>query len=90
MFNRVRYRRHDESIFLYAFDLIELNGDDLPHDPLEGRKTTLEMVDVAAVTWLLIDGGHLQWEAAEDRRAAQAARGDLINSLAWSAAARRR
>jgi hypothetical protein len=25
-FNRVRYRRHDESIFLYAFDLIELNG----------------------------------------------------------------
>jgi bifunctional non-homologous end joining protein LigD len=28
-FNRVRYRRHDESIFLCAFDLIELNGDDL-------------------------------------------------------------
>src|SRR5258705_9206448 len=24
-FNRVRYRHHDESIFLYAFDLIELN-----------------------------------------------------------------
>jgi hypothetical protein len=28
-FNRVRLRQHDESIFLYAFDLIELNGDDL-------------------------------------------------------------
>ena len=28
-FNRVRYRHHDESIFLYAFDLIELDGDDL-------------------------------------------------------------
>jgi hypothetical protein len=27
-FNLIRYR-HDESIFLYAFDLIELNGDDL-------------------------------------------------------------
>jgi hypothetical protein len=25
-FNRVRYRRHDESIFLYAFDLIELTA----------------------------------------------------------------
>src|SRR6185295_3032696 len=37
LFNRVRYRRHDESIFLYAFDLIELNGDDLRRDPLEGR-----------------------------------------------------
>jgi bifunctional non-homologous end joining protein LigD len=44
LFNRVRYRRHDESIFLYAFDLIELNGDDLRRDPLEGRKTTLEMI----------------------------------------------
>src|SRR5215472_1972427 len=44
LFNRVRHRRHDESIFLYAFDLIELNGDDLRRDPLEGRKATLEMV----------------------------------------------
>lgn len=43
-FNRVRHRRHDESIFLYAFDLIELNGDDLRHDPLENRKATLVMI----------------------------------------------
>ena len=42
-FNRGRYRHHDESIFLYAFDLIELNGDDLRRDPLEGRKGTLEI-----------------------------------------------
>jgi len=42
--NRVRYRHHDESIFLYAFDLIELNGDDLRPDPLEGRKASLEMI----------------------------------------------
>jgi ATP-dependent DNA ligase len=41
-FNLVRYRHHDESIFLYAFDLIELNGDDLRRQPLEGRKATLE------------------------------------------------
>jgi ATP-dependent DNA ligase len=40
-FNLVRYRHHDQSIFLYAFDLIELNGDDLRRDPLEGRKGTL-------------------------------------------------
>src|SRR5246127_4796312 len=37
-FNRVRYRHHGESIFLYAFDLIELNGDDLRPDPLERRR----------------------------------------------------
>jgi bifunctional non-homologous end joining protein LigD len=43
-FNLVRYRHHDESIFLYAFDLIELNGDDLRPDPLEGRRVTLEMM----------------------------------------------
>jgi bifunctional non-homologous end joining protein LigD len=43
-FNRVRYRRPDESIFLYAFDLIELNGDDLRRDPLEGRKARLEVI----------------------------------------------
>jgi bifunctional non-homologous end joining protein LigD len=40
-FNRVRYRHHDESIFLYAFDLIELNGDDLRPDPLEGARPRL-------------------------------------------------
>src|ERR1700741_4390669 len=43
-FNIVRYRRHDESIFLCAFDLIELNGDDFRHDPLERRKATLAMM----------------------------------------------
>jgi bifunctional non-homologous end joining protein LigD len=44
LFDRIRYRHHDESIFLYAFDLIELNGDDLRPDPLEGRKATLETI----------------------------------------------
>ena len=40
-FDLIRYRRHDDSTFLYAFDLIELNGDDLQGDPLEVRKATL-------------------------------------------------
>jgi bifunctional non-homologous end joining protein LigD len=44
LFNRVRYRHHDEAVFLYAFDLIELSGDDLRRYPLEGRKATLEMI----------------------------------------------
>ena len=33
-FNRIRYRRCDVTVFLYAFDLIELNGDDLRRDPV--------------------------------------------------------
>jgi bifunctional non-homologous end joining protein LigD len=41
-FDRIRYRR--ASVFLYAFDLIELNGDDLRRDPLEVRKATLASV----------------------------------------------
>jgi len=41
-FDRVRYRHHDESIFLYAFDLIELNGDDLRLDPLEAARPRLK------------------------------------------------
>ena len=43
-FDLVRYHRVNERIFLYAFDLIELNGDDLRPDPLEGRKATLQMI----------------------------------------------
>ena len=31
-------------MFLYAFDLIELNGDDLRRDPLQVRKATLASV----------------------------------------------
>ena len=42
--NLIRYRRHDDSTFLYAFDLIELNGDDLRRDPLEVRKATLASI----------------------------------------------
>jgi ATP-dependent DNA ligase len=43
-FDRIRYRRHDGDAFLYAFDLIELNGDDLRRDPLEVRKATLASI----------------------------------------------
>jgi ATP-dependent DNA ligase len=43
-FERIRYRQHDADVFLYAFDLIELNGDDLRRDPLEVRKATLASV----------------------------------------------
>ena len=40
-FDLVRHQRANDKIFLYAFDLIELNGDDLRRDPLEVRKATL-------------------------------------------------
>jgi bifunctional non-homologous end joining protein LigD len=41
VFDRLRYRRDDPRVFLYAFDLIELNGDDLRREPVERRKVLL-------------------------------------------------
>jgi bifunctional non-homologous end joining protein LigD len=43
-FERIHYRRHDSSVFPYAFDLLELNGDDLRRETLEVRKATLATV----------------------------------------------
>ena len=38
------YRHHDQAVFLYAFDLLQLGVDDLRRDPLEVRKATLQSV----------------------------------------------
>ena len=41
VFDRLRYRRDDRHVFLYAFDLIELDGDDLRRERIERRKVLL-------------------------------------------------
>jgi hypothetical protein len=41
VFDRLRYRRQDGRVFLYAFDLLELNGRDMRREPLEVRKSAL-------------------------------------------------
>jgi bifunctional non-homologous end joining protein LigD len=61
---RIRYRRHDASVFLYAFDLIELNGDDLRRDPLEVRKATLASVLAGAAPDLRLNE-HLEHDDGE-------------------------
>jgi bifunctional non-homologous end joining protein LigD len=43
-FDLVRHHRANDSVFLYAFDLIELNGDDLRRDPLQVCKATLASI----------------------------------------------
>jgi bifunctional non-homologous end joining protein LigD len=63
-FDRIRYRRHDASVFLYAFDLIELNGDDLRREPLEVRKATLASVLAKATPGLRLNE-HLEHEDGE-------------------------
>ena len=38
VFQVLRSRRNEPQAFLYAFDLLELNGDDLRREPIEVRK----------------------------------------------------
>jgi bifunctional non-homologous end joining protein LigD len=40
-FNMLLHRKRDHDVFLYAFDLIELGGEDLRREPLEQRKAEL-------------------------------------------------
>ena len=41
VFQKLRYRRGDSAAFLYAFDLLKLDGKDLRREPLELRKAKL-------------------------------------------------
>src|SRR5258705_13884972 len=43
-FDLIRNHRANDCVLLYAFDLIELNDDDLRRDPLEVRKATLPSI----------------------------------------------
>jgi bifunctional non-homologous end joining protein LigD len=43
-FQLLRHRRNEPRAFLYAFDLLELNGADLRREPIEVRKATLASI----------------------------------------------
>ena len=43
-FDKLHSRAHDDAVCLYAFDLLELNGEDYRQHPLEQRKARLEKV----------------------------------------------
>jgi bifunctional non-homologous end joining protein LigD len=63
-FDRLRYRRGDGSVFLFAFDLLELEGRDLRREPLEIRRTTLASVLRKATPGLVLNE-HLEHEDGE-------------------------
>jgi len=48
-FDLIRHHRHNDRAFLYAFDLIELNGDEMRRDPLEMRKAMLRSMPKLAL-----------------------------------------
>jgi bifunctional non-homologous end joining protein LigD len=54
-FERLRYHHHDDRVVLCAFDLIELDGDDLRREPLVTRKATLASVVAKASPGILLN-----------------------------------
>jgi bifunctional non-homologous end joining protein LigD len=44
VFHVLRRRRNEPEAFLFAFDLLELNGTDLRREPIEVRKATLASI----------------------------------------------
>jgi bifunctional non-homologous end joining protein LigD len=44
VFEKLHSRAHDDQAFLYAFDLLELDGEDWRPRPLEARKARLEQL----------------------------------------------
>ena len=42
VFEMIRWRQHDNGVSLCAFDLMELDGEDLRREPIEVRKATLK------------------------------------------------
>ena len=42
VFEMIRWRQHDSAVSVCAFDLLELDGEDLRREPIEVRKATLK------------------------------------------------
>jgi ATP-dependent DNA ligase len=79
-FDHIRYRRHDGRVFLCAFDLIELDGEDMRRDPLAVRKATLasllrrEAIKRAHTEYIaatIPGAGLLTWSVKRSKRPAQ-------------------
>jgi hypothetical protein len=60
-FDKLRFCTNDQSVFLIAFDLLELDGNDLRREPLEVHKATL------ASAWMSA-GCAVQWAPAASGR----------------------
>jgi bifunctional non-homologous end joining protein LigD len=63
VFEKLHSRAHDGEAFLYAFDLLELDGEDWRPRPLEERKARLEKLLVKAPAGIQYSG-HLEGDGA--------------------------
>jgi bifunctional non-homologous end joining protein LigD len=63
VFRMLRHRRNEPSVFLYAFDLLQLNGRDLRREPIEVRRTELAKFIRAAGAGIQLSE-HIEQDAA--------------------------
>jgi hypothetical protein len=80
------WRRDDWRVFLYAFDLIELDGDDLRHQPIERRKAELAKLIRRAKAGLVLNG-HIDEPGDVVFRHARASSGSRASCRSGSARA---
>ena len=62
-FNGLHFRKHDDEVQFYAFDMLVSDGEDLRKLPLSMRKTKLARLWRAASTtstWLRLAGGYIK------------------------------
>ena len=59
IFQKLRHLHDDHHVFLYAFDLIDLDGKDLRREPLEARKNALIRLLANTMPGLRLNGADL-------------------------------
>ncbi len=67
LFELIRYHWHDQRVFLRAFDIIELNGDDLRREALVSRKA-MSAIALAGCRHRDLACAAVRGEAEEDWR----------------------
>src|ERR671925_1676616 len=79
-FDRLRYRRQDGRVFLYAFDLLELDGRDLRRERIERRKVLLIRLLAKAPAGLQVNDHIVEPGDVVFRHACQLGFEDIVRS----------
>jgi len=90
VFDRLRYRRQDGRVFLYAFDLIELDGNDLRRERIERRKVLLIRLLAKAGVGLQVNDHIVEAGDVVFRHACQLGFEGIVSTLPTSLAVRAR
>src|SRR5262249_20435176 len=80
VFERLRRRPSGKHVFLYAFDLLELDGQDLRREPLETRKATLASLLRGSLRGLRLNEPRPRWRERISARLQARVRGHRVEA----------